>query len=108
MGLPNNLRGEGHILSRVLLRAVCFLLLTRIAYTTKKRLPDRVGEPQSVRRLERCIAWFRAIAGVRTGRCCWRFRFGAAEPANGIRTHAPERNLRGLGLLALAVLALVR
>jgi len=89
---------EGHILNSILPRAVLFLLLTGITYTTKKGSPTRSGSPQSMRWLERRIARFRAIAGVRTGRSRWRFRFGAAEPANGIRTHAPERDYPGVSI----------
>jgi hypothetical protein len=47
-------------------------------------------------------------SGVAVRSCCWGFRLSAAEPAHGVGTHAPEdRELRGLGLLRLAVLALV-
>jgi hypothetical protein len=52
------------------------------------------------------FARFGSCVGVR--RRSWGFRLSAAEPAHGIRTHAPEdRELRGLGLLGLAILALV-
>src|ERR1700676_1612168 len=75
--------------------------------TARKRAPDRVGSPSAKRRLVRRIPGVSAIAGVRCRRSRWRFRLGTAQPAHGIRAHAPERELRGLGLLALAVLALV-
>src|SRR5208283_142615 len=75
--------------------------------TAGKRAPDSVGSPRSKRRLQQRIPGFCAIAGVGAGRSRWRFGFGTTEPAHGIRADAPERDLRGLGLLALAVLALV-
>src|SRR5271157_5583897 len=57
--------------------------------------------------LEQRAARFGAVASVGAGRSRWRVRLGTAQPTHGIRAHAPERDLRGLGLLALAVLALV-
>jgi hypothetical protein len=54
--------------------------------------------------LERSI--FRCRLGTRRSRRVLSFR--TAEPAHGICSHAPEdRELRGLGLLGLAILALV-
>src|ERR1043166_6218556 len=47
-------------------------------------------------------------SGLRSRRLRRYFRFRAAQPADGIGTYAPEDgDLRGLGLLGLAVLALV-
>src|SRR5260370_41960789 len=75
--------------------------------TARRRAPDGVGSPSAKRRLVRRIPGVSAIAGVRCRRSRWRLRLGTAQPAHGMRAHAPERDLRGLGLLALAVLALV-
>src|ERR1700722_19257625 len=76
--------------------------------TPRKRAPDDpVGSPSAKRRLVRRIRGVSGIAGVRCRRSRWRLRLGTAQPAHGIRAHAPEGELRGLGLLALAVLALV-
>src|SRR5882724_7943992 len=75
--------------------------------TARKRAPDPVGSPSAKRRSVQRIPGVSAIAGVGCRRSRWRLRLGTAQPAHGIRAHAPERDLRGLGLLALAVLALI-
>src|SRR5260370_31386026 len=64
--------------------------------------PEGLRTPQSERRVARLSASFGA------GRCRWHFGFRAAEPADGVGANAPEDgDLRGLGLLGLAVLPLV-
>ena len=72
--------------------------------TNKKALrpkPEGLCAPLSERRVGGLGSDFRA--GRRGD-----FRFGAAEPAHGVGTNAPEDgNLRGLSLLGLAVLAIV-
>jgi hypothetical protein len=61
--------------------------------------PEGIPAPVSERGVFRSRLW---------GRLRGHFRFRAAEPPDGIGAHAPEHgDLRGLGLLGLAVLVLV-
>lgn len=84
---------------------VRFVLIGRDAGQTKKTLrprPEGLRAPLSVGRVAGLGVCFRARRRRR------HFGFGAAEPTHGVCAHAPEDgDLRGLGLLGLAILTLV-
>ena len=103
---PNLADGRESAVSSATRRArghICFSW--QESRTNEKALqPELEGleAPHSVRRFVRLGTSFG------TGRLRWRFRFRAAEPADGVRTHAPEDgDLRSLGLLGFAVLVFV-
>src|SRR5260370_312644 len=99
---PISRRGEGCVYSAILSASgeICFLW--QESRTREKALrfkPEGFFEtPSSIRRFGRFRTSFGAV------RLRWRFGLSPAEPAHGVRAHAPEdADLRGLGLLGLAV-----
>jgi hypothetical protein len=72
----------------------------------KKKVLQRIPEARSERRLKMALRRFPGWS-LRARRGCWYIRFRAAETPHCIRALAPEDgDLRGPGLLGLAVLAL--
>ena len=103
---PISRRGEGCVSSAILSAGdeICFWWQESRTKEKALRLkPEGFFEtPSSIRRFGRFRTGFGAV------RLRWRFGLSPAEPAHGVCANAPEdADLRGLGLLGLAVVVLV-